>query len=195
MMKNENIHNGDDLFAEFEGVLRPDPQDLIDVVAGQASQAQKLIVAAYTRNSVRGRKELRALETKWAKLMPAQGNRLNIWALPQFLARPLALVGMRGDDASNDGLQTYYAADVQAQIAIQIPPPQNNLWQIQGYVTHEDLPLTATAVSLYPIAEMTTETDEMGFFIFENLSAGNYDLSLHLSDSIVLIPGIYLIDE
>ncbi len=185
----------EDLFVEFEGVLRPDPQDLVDVVAGQASQAQKLIVAAYVRNSVRGREELRALEAEWAKSMPAQGIVQKMWELPQFLARPLSMVGVRGNDTNESGVQTYYAADVQAQIAVQIPPPSNDLWQIQGYVTHEDLPLAATAVSLYPITNMTTETDEMGFFVFENLTAGRYDLRLHLRDSIILIPDIYLIDE
>ncbi len=195
MTKKEDIQDIDALFVELEGVLRPDSQDLVDVVAGQASQAQKLVVAAYTRNSVQGRAELNVLEAEWAKLMPAQGVHRKIWALPQFLARPLNLVGVRGDGTKDDGLQTYYAADVQAQIAVQIPPPQNDLWQIQGYVTREDLPLAETAVSLYPITEMTTETDEMGFFAFENLPAGNYDLRLHLTDGIVLIPDINLADD
>ena len=185
----------ENLFVEFEGVLRPDPQDLVDVATGQASQAQKLIVAAYVRNSVQGQAELDALETEWAKSMPARGGSRKIWTLPQFLARPLSLVGVRSNDTRDGGLQTYYAADVQAQIAVQIPPPSNDLWKIQGYVTHEDLPLTTTAVSLYPITEMTTETDEMGFFAFENLPTGRYDLRLHLQDSIVLIPDIYLTDE
>ncbi len=195
MTKKEDMQDIDVLFAELEGVLRPDPQDLVDVVAGQATPAQQLLVAAYTRNSVRGREELAALEAEWAKSMPTPHKHRKLWALPEFIARPLRLAGVRGNDREEGGLQTYYAADVQAQIAVQIPPPQNDLWQIQGYVTHEDLPLAATAVSLYPIAEMTTETDEMGFFAFENLSNGRYDLRLHLPDGIILIPDIALVDE
>ena len=182
------------LLSEFGGILRPDPQDLVDVVAGQATPTQRLLVSAYVRRSPQGQAELAALEAEWGQMAPDAAPTQGMWKLPEFLAQPLALVGVRSQQATGQDSQTYYTADIDVQITLQIPPPEDDRWQVQGYATHNDLPLTDTPISLQALDVLLAETDDMGFFTFTDLAAGHYDLRLELADSVVLIPNITLTD-
>ena len=84
-------------------VDRPDFQELIDVALDQASPAQRLRVAAYIRNSERGRQEMAEIEQDIANENESLNTRPR-WQLPIFIAAPLAgALGLRsaGEDESN----------------------------------------------------------------------------------------------
>src|SRR6185369_2944415 len=81
----------------FGGIDRPDPQDLVDVVTGQATARQQMRVAAYLRQSKRARAEMAALQQAYAQLTaPPKPPRLR---LPSFLAVPLLGGSHRGEVA------------------------------------------------------------------------------------------------
>lgn len=178
------------LLTEYGGVLIPDPQDMVDVVAGQATLTQKLLVYAYVRQSPQGRAEMDALEAEWAAESPPKW-----WKLPEFLARPLQLTGVRGSQTATSAAQTYYTAVINAQITLQIPPAHDDRRPVEGYATQDDQPPANCPVSLQGADIITTETDEMGFFTFADVPNGRYDLRLYLDNGILLIPDITLTDD
>lgn len=55
------------LHKRFGRCVRPDSQDLVDVVTGQASAAQELRVMAYLRQSAAGRAEMVAIREAFAE--------------------------------------------------------------------------------------------------------------------------------
>jgi hypothetical protein len=62
------LREADQFFHQrFGRILRPDSQDLVDVVTGQASRDQELRVAAYLRQSAAGRAEMAGTLEAFAK--------------------------------------------------------------------------------------------------------------------------------
>ena len=179
------------------GLGVPDPQDLVDVVAGQATDQQKLIVAAYVRNSVRGRREMDELEAELpVSEAPVSSAKIG-WRLPSFIAQPLqAGAGLRSSGLQSVN-QSFQVVDVNAMVTLRIAPPVAEEWKIEGYATQNHLPVAHAAVVLeadgIEIAHQPTDTE--GFFTFPALTEGNYKLFVHLENSIVVMDKIELQDD
>lgn len=197
------------LQTSYGGSALPDPQDLIDVLTDQATPAQKLIVAAYERNSERGKREMDALRAELARSPLAEtateSSGTVLEQLARFVATPLAFnMGLRA--AGGDGEQmTFEATDIQAMVTIRIVPPSRERWRIEGYVTqnYEPVPNAQIGLRVEPtqtgesVTESITEsaTDSDGFFEFNDLAAGEYTIEAALSDGIVIVPELNLTEE
>lgn len=192
-------------FARAIGVLtnvmgeldRPDFQDLIDVALEQASPAQRLRVAAYVRNSERGRQEMAEIEQDIANESVDERPR---WHLPIFIAAPLAAAtGLRsGSTIESVGTaaqeEMFQVLDIQLQVTVHITPPMDGRWAIEGYLTQHFVPMTGITVALHqgPATLSTVESDSLGFFHMDNLPAGSYQLGIHLDAGIVQVESIHL---
>lgn len=179
------------LFAEID---RPDPQDLVDVLTNQATPKQKLIVAAYTRFSERGRREMAALEEELALLEKSEKPR-SLFAF--FLARPFApAVGLRTGRGESGG-SLYQAIDIQVQVILHRTPPVDLRSTIEGVVTQHFKPMSHQQLALQsgPTVVALEQTDDQGFFRFQHLQAGTYQLSICLEDGIVQIENVVLNED
>ena len=168
---------------------RPSAQDLVDVVAGQATPAQRLLVAAWVRQDPAAQKELAALQAE-AQTRPAR--------LPHFIARPLvAAAGVRAARAEDVTEQAFYVAELQAQITVRVAPLPAERWRVEGYVTQQHEPVAGIKVHLAsPTARPRPRyTDEAGFFTFRSLAQGVYELHAYFAQGRVTIPNITLKDE
>ena len=186
----------------YGGSARPDPQDLVDVLMGQATPAQRLIVAAYVRDSMRGKAEMAALEKELADELgstPKLGFLADL--LPRFMATPIAMgIGLRTSaniSATETGEQTFQVAELNVQITLQIAPPIRELWEIEGYISQNYLPVADAPLILQsvPSPQQESNTDSEGFFIFQELSDGRYNLSIQLAEGIITLPELTLTDE
>lgn len=182
------------LIGQIGGLNVPDSQDLVDVVAGQATDQQKLIVAAYVRNSVRGRNEMQMLEEALSagqEPLPAK-----LFQLPQFVAVPLqALSGLRSA-AAEERQQAFMVAELHAQVTLRIAPPIDMRWHLEGYITQEYLPTPKVRVTLAQdgAAGLEVESDLNGFFSFSNLDEGSYTMQAHVEQGVIIIQEINLLE-
>ena len=168
----------------FAAPGRPDPQDLVDVACGLATAQQQLRVAAYTRESVQGRTELAALV---AALAPPPKR-----SLPNWLALPALAAGVRGSTSLAD--QSFYSAEVAAQVALRVLPPADERWGVEGMLTRDGSPIANVLVTLRAGRgrPRRAKSDETGFFGFRGLPVGNYTLHVALDDGTVMVPNIVL---
>ena len=193
------LYQADSFFSRaFAGLGRPDPQDMVDVVAGQSTPAQELRAAAFLRQSAAGREEMADLQAELEALKGAK--KLPRKALPRFMARPLATMGVRGDNIGKE--QVFYTAELQAQITLRIAPPIREEWQIEGFVTKSYIPAPDAEVTLRPAQDtgrqqlQTRRTDDDGFFAFQNLKAETYRLDVYFDEEgVVFIPNIALSND
>lgn len=190
----------------FGGIARPDPQDLVDVALGQANATQKLIVAAYVRQSRQGQRELKRLQKEFggaAVTAPPTKRPLLFWAIPLLGGAGLktekggasaSLAANHFAQTRHGGEQTFQVTELQAQITIRIPPASGETWQLSGIVTQNQQPMANATVTLR--AEHTRprprKTDQMGFFAFRHLPEGTYRLRVYLDQGIVRVPDIEL---
>ncbi len=175
---------------EFGGVPLPDPQDLVDVIAGQATERQRLRVAAYVRADPVGRRHFAALQQVYTPV-PSRTR------LPRFLAHPLAsAAGVRAGTVSGTE-QTLYAADLSARVVLRLIPPRQEIWQIEGYITQDDRPVPDVRVRLWSTTARPRprSTDADGFFAFRRLAAGTYQLEVSLAQGRVRVQDVVLRDE
>ncbi|MGB0387365.1 MAG: hypothetical protein ACPGWR_21300 [Ardenticatenaceae bacterium] len=189
------------LFAGFV-----DSQDLVDVVAGQFTPAQQLLVAAYVRRHPEAQAELHALEAEKAAFerqqRPKSGPISEIG--PIFRAIRSLAVGLRGEPTDEE--QSFYVTELNAEVMLYSGLPTGEVWEIEGDVTRNELPAAKLEVILDRSDDfsrsgpgttevVTTVTDEGGFFTFEDLVAGTYQLRVKFDKGILLIPEIILRDE
>jgi hypothetical protein len=172
----------------FGGLPLPDPQDLVDVAAGQATPAQQLRVAAYTRLSPAGQQELAALLAEDAPLKRVR--RPLFTALPQTTA-----LGARSFGPATSE-QAFYASELAVQVVLRLSPPSNETWQLAGYVTQHDQPAPQVRVTLRAAHARPRPrfTDVDGFFTFTRLAAGVYRLQAQFAQGVIFIPAITLDD-
>ncbi len=178
------------------GKTLPDPQDLVDVAAGQATPAQRLLVAAWTRRDAAARRELAALQAEAQRL--AAASRPRRARLPRFIALPLAAaLGVRELDHETPGEQTFYAAELQAQVTLRVAPLPRERWRIEGYVTQQHAPAPGLKVRLTSSAAhpRPRTTDAAGFFAFGNLAPGVYTLNVYFAQGHLIVPDILLNDD
>jgi len=172
----------------FGGLPMPDPQDLVDVATGQATPQQELRVAAAARSNPAVQQELDLLRSAAA---PPQRSRL-----PRFIAAPqTAIAGVRAH-ALSDTEQSFYAAELAAQVVLRRIPPTAETWRIEGYVTRADQPASEVRITLQAPGRRPRPrvTDANGFFTFPRLAPGTYHLQAHFAQGIVIISDIELPD-
>ncbi len=188
-------------------ILRPDSQDLVDVVTGQASAAQELRVMAYVRQSPAGDAEMAALREAFADAeAEEQGFRESkgffepiTRTLRQFLALPLQAAGVRGTSPlySQESENTFYVAELDARVTIYTSPSIGEEWIIEGYLTQREAPINGVRATLEQNEEIiaSTESEDGGFLTFEAIEAGSYQIKIHLEQGILITPQIELKDE
>ncbi|WP_129670881.1 carboxypeptidase-like regulatory domain-containing protein [Candidatus Chloroploca sp. Khr17] len=178
------------LHERLEGLSVPEPQDLVDVATGQATPQQQLRVAAYVRANPRAK----ATFTELLALQSQPADRPVRFRLPRFVALPQLLgAGMRSI-APVVPDQSFYASELAVQIVLRLPPPENDYWRIEGYVTHHDQPAPDVRVRLRgdQARPRPRTTDADGFFTFARLAAGTYLVQVHFAEGVVLLPPLTL---
>lgn len=166
----------------FGNLPLPDPQDLVDLAVDQATPAQQLLVAAYIRANPAGQQELDTL-----RLAAAPPKRLR---LPRFTALLQApALGVRSAAAAE---QNFYASELAVHVVLRLPPPTDDRWRIEGYVTRNDQPATNVRITLRTAHARPRPrlTDAHGFFTFTRLRAGVYRLRIYFEQGILLLPDI-----
>ncbi len=169
----------------FGGLPLPDPQDLVDVVTGQATPQQQLRVAAYIRANPAGQQELAALQAAAAS---RSSSRVRFLAVRQTGA--LAVRSAAADAIE----QSFYVTELAIQVVLRIGPPSNDRWRLEGYVTQHDQPAAGVRVTLRATHARPRPrlTDADGFFAFQRLAAGTYRLQAALPQGTVVLPDIVL---
>jgi len=184
----------------LEGAYLFDEQDIVDVVTGQATASQRLIVAAQRRRDPALDAEIQAMEAEYASVTAPKQSR---WQLPQFIAQPIgAAMGVRSSTFETQE-HAYHVVELQAQVTVRVVPPDGEIWAIEGYVTQDHQPAGQVKVDLAaddfadttvePL--VTLETDEQGFFVFEDLDEGTYYLRIVFEDGSILVRDLVLLDE
>lgn len=181
----------------FDGLGRPEPQDLVDVITGQASPQQQLRVAAYLRQSPAAQAEYAALEQEHRDLVaPPQRRRLR---LPEFFALPVGLApGLRASaPGSDDRDRSFVVAELQAQVTLRIAQRAGEQWALEGYLTVQQAPAAAVPVRLVaPGARPRPRlSDASGFFAFPRLRPGTYELRATLPQGVLVVRALSLRDE
>jgi len=175
-------------------------QDVVDVVTGQATANQRLIVAAQRRRDPVLDAEMQAMEAEYAQLTAPKPSR---WQLPQFIAQPIAAaMGVRSNTYETQE-HAYHVVELQAQVTVRIVPPDGEIWALEGYVAQNHQPASQVQVDLAtddfvdPAVESlaTLQSDEQGFFVFQDLDEGTYYLRITLADGSILVRDLTLLDE
>ena len=177
----------------FRATAVADPQDLVDVASGQATPAQRLIVAAYVRRSEIGRRDLEELQKLVIKKAAPTSR-----ALPRFTASLLSSAGLRSATADeSEAEKSYRISELHAHITIRVTPLPMDRWKLDGHIMVRDRAAPALRVKLNgPHSRPTPRlTDELGFFTFAKLKPGAYRLQIDASEAIVVIPDILLDDK
>ncbi len=193
----DDLRRASGLFTQlFAGLDRPDAQELVDVITGQASPAQQLCVAAYVRQNEVGHATYQALESEFRSLTQRQRPRRG--RLPEFLALPVgAVAGLRATPSADDRDQAFVVADLQAQITLRIIPRAGEIWAIEGYITQQQQPAIGVQVRLAAegARPRPRTTDEDGFFTFARLRTGTYQLLATFDQGMVLVRDLALHDD
>ncbi len=181
----------------FDGLDRPDPQDLVDVIASQASEHQQLRVAAYLRQSPIARAEYAELEREFRALSsPARPRRL---ALPTFFAAPAGVAfGLRASaPAAHAHERSFVVAELQAQVTLRITLRPGERWSLDGYITQGQQAAANVSVRLVaPGARPRPRvSDAAGFFSFARLRPATYELRATLAQGILVVRDLTLRDE
>ncbi|MCE7980824.1 MAG: carboxypeptidase regulatory-like domain-containing protein [Caldilinea sp. CFX5] len=199
------------LYQTFDGIGRPAPGDLVDVALEQASDQQKLFVAAYERNSLRGRAEMASLrhEARQQRARPQQRPsspwfaRLVASPNASHTSRPQA-AGVRSSDAPTmkAGAMTerfYVVEEAQASVRIQITHPlYGERWIMSGMINHtanEEAPLADLLLILQNQRGgrgLRATTNSLGYFTFRDIKAGIYQLKIHFAEGIAIIADLVL---
>jgi hypothetical protein len=197
----ESLRQADTLFqALFDGLDRPYPQDMVDVITGQASAEQQRRVMAYVRQHASARADFEHLEGEYRKLSQTAPHTSS--RLPRFIAVPLSgATGIRSGSISpglpDSDEQTFLSAELDAHVTMRIAPSVRERWTIEGHVTHRQHPVSSVQVKLASAESKPRprQTDEAGFFTFRRLKAGSYRLQVVFEQGILVIPDIMLHDD
>jgi hypothetical protein len=181
---NERLH------ALAPKTVIPSPQDLVDVVAGQASARQQLRVAAYLRLSAAGR-------ARMAYLLEGDSTKRRESPALFLATLPVGAGATKGDSEDDRGGTVLVSAELAAHVVVRIQLMAAESWRLRGYLEQHGEPLGATAVVLRTPdgRRRTRTTDDGGFFAFERLPTGSYHLRISLDAGVLLTPPIMLGDD
>lgn len=195
------------LYTMFGGILCPDSQDLVDVATEQATSEQALRVAAYLRNSAEGRSRIELLNEAAQEveqgLIESEKEPVFLSGirslLPLFFARPLPKADVRAGgllEIGKSSEKTFYVAQMEARVTLYVSPPVREVWLLEGYVTQNALPVDEVSVTLQQEERLVASTTtEEGFFTFESVEAGCYQIQVQFEQGILVIREIELDDE
>lgn len=182
------------------GVLCPDPLDLVDVATGQATDAQRLIVAAYERESVVGHNTMKLLRNEYEQATePKARTKANVrwWSqLPLLVATPVvsatglrSSVDVKAAKVSDDQIleQNLEVAELSAQVAIRASALNEEQWVIDGHVSEDNTESMNCKVTLRSDKgwKRTRTTDKYGMFSFSEVPQGRYRLRIYLANGVV----------
>lgn len=178
----------------FGGVGVPDPQDLIDVVTGQASAQTRLVVDAYVRNSPSGKQLMDLLRKEYTQL--ERESAPSKIRLPIFLAVPARLgIALRSANDEEDPFArpregAYETTELEAKVAYRIVPLRQEKFRIEGTVLHKGLPAIDAHVSIRGDKGRTrvTQTTSIGYFVFDKVAPGTYRLRIQVGGGILETP-------
>lgn len=104
---------------------------------------------------------------------------------------------MRAGLYSEESENTFYVAELDARVSVYPSLAFGKEWIIEGIVTQQEQPLDGIKATLEENDESvaSTETEEGGFFTFEAIEAGTYQIKVHLEHGILIIQKIELEDE
>lgn len=189
----------------FGGVERPDPQDLVDVASGQATDQQRLLIDAYARDSVRGQRELELLrkeaETPNVSATAFIAQLMTIFdSAHSLVSQPLGVRSAidRGAKAESKIEQVYQVIELQLEIRLQIiRPVHGELWQIIGNITQNTdtkAAIPGVQIALYAKRGRPRwcKTDAAGFFAFRGLKQNIYRMKGQLVQEGFIIPNLEL---
>lgn len=170
----------------------PTTVQLLEYQAGLLEADAAAVVAAHAAGCADCAAELALLadppELSLAGRLAQMGKGFLRAALQPASARPaVALRGARARTLSYD------AGAYQITLAVQPPAATAGLYQIEGQILGADEALAAGAgiATLGGAApERSAEIDEAGFFAFEDLAPGSYDLALQVGAEVLLLEGV-----
>lgn len=162
-----------------------EPQDLVDVVTGQASPATRLRVNAYLKENPEAKEEMETLK----KSLPQTSTSRR----PAFAAIPVLAAGLRDAGAQSQN-QSYYVAELEARVSLSITPCGTERWRVSGRVTCANQAIVGVRVALSSanFHPRPRQTDENGFFEFQRLPTDVYSLRVTLVSGILVIREIDL---
>lgn len=195
------------LFKQFGGIERPTTQDMIDVLLEQATQAQIIRVRRYVSQSAKGRATYEQLQhmsqstdSNESLLESQRFQWIHHVALPRFVS------GTRSNTESSPkqsqirahptrpNTELFAVDHLDAQILVQIFPPERGQWIVQGNITQALIPVANIKIVLQDTYNQstTTSTDDQGMFSFQNLSSGLYQLQTYLDGHLIEVSKIIL---
>lgn len=194
------------LYQTFDGISRPAPGDLVDVALEQASDRQKLLVAAYERNSLRGSAEMARLrhEARQQQRPSSPWFARLVAPLTASHTGRLQAAGVRSSDVPTmkAGAVTerfYVVEEAQASVHLQITRPlYGERWIMSGMINqtaNEEAPLADLLLVLQNQRGgrgLRATTNSLGYFTFREIKAGVYQLKIHFNKEIAIIADLVL---
>jgi hypothetical protein len=160
----------------------PDPETMAAHLLGLLAATHQLQVAAHLRTCPRCRTELLLAQPPTPRTRP-------------LIARlmPGLLLGVRGPGPASS--RRYQAANL--SIELTIAPPEGDFWRLTGQLLRGDAPLAGQTVLLRAARRraLQQQSDELGFFSFEDLPTGRYTLTVNEETTAVQVRGILLAHE
>ncbi|MEM7538241.1 MAG: carboxypeptidase regulatory-like domain-containing protein [Chloroflexota bacterium] len=190
----------------FEGMSVITHQDLVDVVSGQVSRARETVIRTQCQRDPALAAELAELEAAWEAMATAEEPTAPLLEqVTQFVKEFFAVPAMAGaharsgdtSQATQSSQQSYDVEKLAARVTLRIVPPEDEVWQINGYVIQNNEPVAGAEVTLTSaesILESST-TDEQGFFDFDEIEEGTWQLRVQIPDGIILLPEFELRDD
>lgn len=170
----------------FGHIDKPDEQDLIDYVTGQADANMRLRVAAYLRISQTGQRKVAELAKEWAQLnKPVKARAIR---LPKFFALPLNMALATRATTPTNTEQAFFCSELAAKLLYRITPPLLDHWSIRGMVVQSDKPIAQLTVSLHTTSKRLrkTSTDALGHFQFDRVGEGTHWLQAKFEGGILV---------
>jgi hypothetical protein len=173
-----------------------DDQDMVDVVTGQATAAQRLGVAAAVRRNKSIADDLDELQRDYKNSFG--GSKKGRFRLPRVIGRPVFALGTRAEGIADTSTNTYYSAELTARVTLRvIPRIESRLidqYTVEAYVTLNDRPFSDARATLRrkPRSIRRSKSDASGFVRFERLSAGDYELDVDFPTGTLVVPEIHV---
>jgi hypothetical protein len=181
------------LHKTMAGSQLEDNQDLVDVAAGQATPAQKLLVSARLRANPKLKALFEELKQQFSTETKGRAGR----TLPVFLGVLVQAAGVRsGAPLSEQSGKSYEIRQVDARVQLNIAQQAGERWRLTGRLTRQGQP-TSALISLRRGRGRgrDRQSDLAGFFEFSEIPSGSYRVRITLDDAILEIPEILLDEE
>ncbi len=173
----------------------PELDDLLLYQAGLMTGVSQQQLARHIQGCPDCRHELAQLATPAAPPLPerlaAAGRRL-LDAL-RVSAPPQPALALRGN--AHQQLE-YQAGDYHLLLAIIPPVAGEDIWQIEGQISHADAPAALPEATVQALRAdnlvAQDSVDEFGFFALDQLPAGSYTLQIDLPEERVMVADVII---